>query len=128
MIVHRFDSAILASNPGGEFRLSVTAQEQQPLLVGAGRGKETLLARGWVVEGEQHYEKAILARFRKGGNASRPKHRRETWWIQDYGSNLACDGIATREGFGLLGDDLRAICTSVTIHRSPEPVTRPSTP
>ena len=121
MSVHRFDSAILAATPNGEFRISVSTQEPQPLLVGAGSGKETLLARGWVVEGEQHYEKAILARFRKGGNASRPKHRRETWWIQAQGANLACDGIATRDGFESLGDPLRELCRSVTVERRVEP-------
>ena len=121
MSVHRFDSSILAATPGGEFRLAVTTEKAQPLLIGAGRGKETLLARGWVVEGEQHYEKAILARFRKGGSASRPKHRRETWWIQAQGANLACDGIATRQGFDNLGDALREICRGVTVERRSDP-------
>lgn len=115
MTVHRFDSAIHAASAGGEFRLAVNSQEQQPLLVVAGRGKETLLARGWAIEGEQHYEKAILARFRKGGNASRPRHRRETWWIQGHGANLVCDGVAGRDGFDRLGDPLRALCKAVAI-------------
>jgi hypothetical protein len=119
MTVHRFDSAIHASTANGEFRLAVNSQEQQPLLVVAGRGKETLLARGWLIEGEQHYEKAILARFRKGGNASRPRHRRETWWIQGHGANLVCDGVASRDGFDRLGDGLRSLCKAVAVQEVP---------
>ena len=121
MTVHRFDSAIHAVTADGSFRLAVNSQEEQPILVVAGRGKETLLARGWLVEGEQHYEKAILARFRKGGNASRPRHRRETWWIQGHGANLVCDGVASREGFDRLGDELRALCKAVAVQRPEAP-------
>ncbi len=121
MTAHRFDSAIHAMTDDGSFRLAVNSQEEQPILVVAGRGKETLLARGWLVEGEQHYEKAILARFRKGGNASRPRHRRETWWIQGHGVNLVCDGVASREGFDHLGDELRALCKAVAVQRPEVP-------
>jgi hypothetical protein len=112
---HALDGTILASVPDGSFRISIETEPEQRLLLAAGKGKETLLARGWLVEGEQHYEKAILARFRRGGNATRPKVRRETWWIQGPGSIVVCDGIARPAGFDRLGEPLRALCKSVTV-------------
>jgi hypothetical protein len=125
---HALDTTILASVADGSFRVTVDVKPEQRLLVAAGKGKETLLARGWMVEGEQHYEKAILARFRRGGNASRPKARREIWWIDGPGTMVVCDGIASPTGFDRLGDPLRMLCKSVSVLPPDPPVVKRANP
>ena len=112
---HRLDSAILALTPDGTFRVTVELAPHRKLILAAGEGKETLLARGWLIEGEQHYEKAILVRLRKGGSVSRPASRRETWWIQATNQLIVCDAVASQPGFERLGEELRALCKSVTV-------------
>lgn len=114
-VAHSFEGAVMAATPDGSFRLHVSRLAEEKLIRAAGQGKETMMARGWLVTGEQHFERAIHVQLRRGGTAARPKGQRHVWWIYRLGAIVHCDGVASAEGASWLGDPLRSICQQVIL-------------
>jgi hypothetical protein len=115
LVIHAHHGAIEATAPDGSYRLFVGREEPAPLIKLTGPAKDALIALGWAVEGEQHYEQAIFIALRRGGTRDAPKERRQIWWVTRGQGSYVCDAIARSGSYRRLGTPHRALCQGVRI-------------
>ncbi|MEZ4269693.1 MAG: hypothetical protein R3F39_25315 [Myxococcota bacterium] len=115
LVIHSHHQAIEATAPDGSFRVFVGREADEPLIKLAGPAKDALVALGWVVEGEQHYEHALFIALRRGGTRDAPKERRQTWWVRRAEGSYVCDAIAAAGSYRRLGTPHRALCQRIEL-------------
>ena len=123
--VQSFDGAIMGATQDGAFRVYIARLKEDTLLRLAGSGKDTMVARGWTVDGEHHFEKAIHVELKRGGTRDAPEERRDVWWFNRGGGLFLCDGIARPDSFFRLGAPFQAGCRHVVVRTPGESPTAP---
>jgi len=115
LIVHPHRESILATSVDGGFRLFVGHGPPEKLMRHAGAAKGVLQALGWSIEGEQHYEQAVLLRFQLKKSGKDPAMKREMWVVSRHAGVITCDAIADPSNLYRLGQPLRTLCQDVVL-------------
>ncbi|PKN54176.1 MAG: hypothetical protein CVU56_27990 [Deltaproteobacteria bacterium HGW-Deltaproteobacteria-14] len=119
VVVHEFEHSVGGTSADGAFRLYLEHRPAEKLIRVAGATKDALVARGWEISAERHYEAAIEVRSGKGkGNA---QVTRVTWFVARAGRVLICEGIARDAQLERLDEPLKQRCERVELAPLEEP-------
>lgn len=119
VVVHEFEHAVGGTSADGGFRLYVEHRPAEKLIRVAGATKDALVARGWEIASERHYEAAIEVRSGKGKGSTHIT--RVTWFVARAGRVLVCEGIARDVQVERLDEPLKQRCERVELAPLEEP-------
>jgi len=113
VMVHEFQRSVAGTSADGGFRLFVEHYPADKLIRLAGGTKDALVARGWQVTSERHYEAAIEVVTEKGH--AKTHITRVSWFVERSGRVLVCEGIARDAQKERLGEPLKRRCEQIEV-------------
>lgn len=116
LVAQPFGATLMATSADGSFRLHVEARDGE-LLATLGPLKDELIALGWEVEAEKHFQAAIHLQL--GMGVGRHRVARHLWLVERRSGadrvSVLCEGHGRGGGTTRLGAQLRAICQTVEV-------------
>lgn len=125
LTVHLFSDAITGTASDAAFRVFVSYRAPEELSRLLAPTKEVLLARGWRLDGEQHFERASKLRLVRG---ARGGHARVMWLLARRHGVVVCDAIARGHHVDRLGEPHQGFCKSTRLRPPVQAVPAPVTP
>jgi hypothetical protein len=112
LTVHLFSDAIAGTASDASYRVFVGYRPVEELARLLGPTKEVLLARGWRLDGEQHFERASMLRLVRGAKGD---VARVMWLLTRRHGVVVCDAIAGSAQVGRLGERHQSFCKSIRL-------------